>query len=289
MTVPKIPSVVLASALLAMQVERACAHGDLHEQIANVSAQIEKDPTNADLYLRRGELRRLHSEFPEAASDLGKADSMRPDWPQVALAKARLALSSGSFESTVQEMGRLLPKHPEYPEGWLLRARANTQLGRHSAAANDYTEIIRRVERPEPEIFLERAAALASSGNDHLKDALLGLNEGLAKLGSVMTLELAAYDLELKLKHTDDALRRIDRLTANSRRQESWLSRRGDILVQTGRIDEARVTYGKALEAIASLPPHIQGTAATTNLKQRISESLARLKQTAPASAATSN
>jgi hypothetical protein len=56
------------------------------------------------------------------------------------------------------------------------------------------------VERPEPEIFLERAAALASSGNDHLKDALLGLNEGLAKLGSVMTLELAAYDLELKFK-----------------------------------------------------------------------------------------
>jgi predicted Zn-dependent protease len=270
-------TILAVIALLAVRAERALAHGDLHEQIASVTAKIEKEPKNADLYLRRGELHRLHSEFPEAAADLEKAGVLLPASPQVALAKSRLALSAGNFEAAATEMDQLLPRHPEFPEGWLLRARARTRLGNHSEAAKDYAEIVRRVERPEPEIFLERAAALAASGEAHLDEALRGLEEGLTKLGSVMTLELAALDLELKMKRPDDALRRIDRLAASAKRQESWLARRGEILIQASRPDEARTAFNKALEAIKSLPPHLQATQATTDLKQRITTSLAKL------------
>ena len=260
----------------------ALAHGDLHEQIAAVSAQIEKEPRNAELFLRRGELRRLHAEFPEAAADFAKASEIHPGWPQVELAKSRLALSTGNFEAAAAGMDQLLPKHPEYPEGWLIRARARNHLGDSLGAAKDYTEIVKRLERPEPEIYLERAAALAAAGGNHLNEALQGLNEGLAKLGPVMTLELAALDLELKLSRFDDALRRVDRLAATARRQESWLTRRGDILVQLGRTDDARVAYLKALEAIAALPPHHQVTQATADLKKRIDTSLAKLKPSGP-------
>jgi predicted Zn-dependent protease len=270
-------TIVAVTALLVVRAEHASAHGDLHGQIASVTAQIEKEPQNADLYLRRGELRRLHSEFPEAAADLEKASALQPGSPQVAIAKSRLALSAGNFEAAAAEMDRLLPGHPEYPEGWLLRARARTRLGNQIESAKDYTEIVRRVERPEPEIFLERAAALAASGEDHLDEALLGLNEGLEKLGPVMTLELAALDLELRTKRLDEALRRVDRLTASVKRQESWLARRGDILVRASRPNEARDSFKKALEAINGLPPHIQATQATTDLKSRIMASLAKL------------
>jgi predicted Zn-dependent protease len=275
---PQSTSIILtAASLLVIRAEQAFAHGDLHGQIATVSAQIEKEPHNADLFLRRGELRRLHSEFPEAAADLEKAGALQPDSPQVALAKSRLALSTGKFEAAASEMDQLLPKHPEYPEGWLLRARARNQLGRQTEAAKDYTEIIGRVERPEPEIFLERAAALVGVGEQHFDEALRGLNEGLTKLGPAMTLELAALDVELKMKRFDDALRRVDRLAASAKRQESWFARRGDILVQASRPNEARIAFNKALEAIKTLPPHIQATQATTNLKQRIAASLSKL------------
>lgn len=274
-------SIFLAAGLLAFPVESVFAHGDLHGQIASVTAQIEKEPQNSDLFLRRGELRRLHSEFPEAAADLEKAGALQPDSPQVALAKSRLALSTGKFEAAVKEMDRLLPKRPEYPEGWLLRARARNQLGQQTEAAEDYTEIISRVERPEPEIFLERAAALVAVGEQHFDEALRGLNEGLTKLGPVMTLELAALDVELRMKRLDDALRRVDRLATSAKRQESWLARRGDILVQASRPNEARIAFNKALEAITTLPPHIQATQATTNLKQRIAASLAKLDEAA--------
>jgi predicted Zn-dependent protease len=271
--------IVLATALFFVRTERASAHGDLHGQIEKVSAEIAKEPQNADLYLRRGELRRLHAEFSEAASDFEKAAALRPDWPQVEIAKSRLAFSAGNFEAAIAGMDRLLPKHPEYPEAWLIRARAKARLGKHVEAAKDYSEIVERVDRPEQDIFLERAAALAVSGDDHLNEALRGLEVGLAKVGRVITLELAALDVELKLKRFDDALRRIDQIAAASKRQESWLARRGEVLIQAGRAEEARLTFRKALDAIAGLPPHIQATRSIAELKQRITTSIAKLEE----------
>lgn len=38
------------------------AHGDLHERIAALSLAIQASPTNASLFLQRGELHRLHQE-----------------------------------------------------------------------------------------------------------------------------------------------------------------------------------------------------------------------------------
>jgi predicted Zn-dependent protease len=274
---PRSSSFIAIAALLVTRADWAFAHGDLHGQIARVTEQIGKEPGNADLFLQRGELRRLHSEFPEASADFEKAAALRPDWPQVALAKSRLALSTGQFEASAAEMDQLLPKHPEYPEGWLLRARARARLGKHLDAASDYTEIVQRVERPEPDIFLERATALAATGETRFADALRGLEDGLTKLGPVMTLELAALDLQLKMKRFDDAIRRVDRLTANAPRKESWLTRRGDILARAGRANEARTAFQRALKAIDSLPPHHQATQATIDLKQRITTSMGAL------------
>jgi predicted Zn-dependent protease len=278
---PRSFSFIAIAALLVIRADWAFAHGDLHGQITRVTEQIEKEPGNADLFLQRGELRRLHSEFPEASADFEKAAVLRPDWPQVALARSRLALSTGQFEASAAELDRLLPKHPEYPEGWLLRARTRARLGKHLDAASDYTEIVQRVERPEPDIFLERATALAAAGEAHFADALNGLEDGLTKLGPVMTLELAALDLQLRMKRFDDAIRRVDRLAANAKRQEAWLARRGDILARAGRAKDARAAFQEALKAIDSLPPHHQATQATMDLKHRITTSIGALDSAA--------
>lgn len=268
---------LVSAALFVIRAERADAHGDLHEQIARVSALIEKEPGNAELFLQRGELHRLHSEFPDAAADFEKADALRPEWAQVRIAKGRLALSSGRFEAAVTEMDQLLPKNAEYPEGWLIRARARARLADHVGAAEDYTEIVRRVEKPEPDIFLERAAALVAAGDDHFAPALAGLEEGMTKLGNIVTLDLAALDLELKMKRFEQALQRIDRILNTSKRRDSWLARRGDVQVQAGRTEEARASYNESLEAIAALPAHHQATAATVELKKRVTAALAKL------------
>src|SRR2546429_3401664 len=47
-----------------------------------------------------------------------------------------------------------------------------------------------------------RDRALAAEGGDHLDEALRGLDEGIKRLGPIVTLELYAIDLELDRKST---------------------------------------------------------------------------------------
>ena len=59
-----IPLLVLCLAVLP-----AAAHLDLEIQIANVSEAIAREPENATLYLKRGELYRAHEEWSASESD----------------------------------------------------------------------------------------------------------------------------------------------------------------------------------------------------------------------------
>src|SRR2546429_3108060 len=51
-----------------------------------------------------------------------------------------------------------------------------------------------------------RDRALAAEGGDHLDEALRGLDEGIKRLGPIVTLEFYAIDLELAHKRYDSAL-----------------------------------------------------------------------------------
>src|SRR4030095_10208910 len=54
------------------------AHEGLHEQIVAITAKIRLDPTNASLFLKRGELHRLHRDWRRAAADYNRAARLAP-------------------------------------------------------------------------------------------------------------------------------------------------------------------------------------------------------------------
>ncbi|HTD66285.1 MAG TPA: hypothetical protein VK846_07125, partial [Candidatus Limnocylindria bacterium] len=157
-------------------------------------------------------------------------------------------------------------------EAYTTRARVLSKLGSFRAAVNDYTRAI-SFGKPNPELFIERAAACRSLGK--LEEALRGLDEGIKKMGPLITLELPAVDLEIALKHYDAALARIDAATARLQRKETWLVRRAEILHQAGREDEAKKNYNEALTAIARLPASHRSTRAMVDLDARIRAALA--------------
>jgi predicted negative regulator of RcsB-dependent stress response len=92
-------------------------------------------------------------------------------------------------------------------------------------------------------------------------------------------LQLEAIDLELTAKRYDAALARVETIAAQSARKEAWLARRGDILEQAGRVEEARVTCEQALAAMESLPARHRKTRATTKLEAQVRAALARLER----------
>ena len=209
------------------------AHEGLHEQIAAITAKIKRDPKNASLYLQRGELHRLHRDWARAAADYDRAEHLQPSLMIVELARGKMFFDSGKLQRAKLTLDRFLFRQPDHYEGLITRARVLAKLGGRMDAAKDFTQALTLSTVPEPELYLERANVLAADVRQ-LGEALRGLDEGINKLGPVVTLQLAAIDLELRRKNYDGALVRLDQIAAQSQRKESWLVRRGEIL-QTGR------------------------------------------------------
>ena len=128
--------------------------------------------------------------------------------------------------------------------------------------------------QPQPDLYIERARIAMTTGPDA---ALHGLDDGIRRLGPIVTLELEAIDIELRLARYDAALSRLDRVSAQAARKESWLARRGAILEAAGRLDDARSAYQAALAAAQSRPAWTQQTAASSELIDRLRSDVARL------------
>ncbi len=248
----------------------AVAHDGIHEQITEVTRRIERDPKNAALYLKRGELHRLHRDWDRASTDYDRAAQLNPQLAVVDLARGRMLYEAGRPQLAKPLLDRFLARQPKHAEAMVTRARISLKLGQQAEATKDFTAAIALAPQPQPEMYLERAGALTSAGEEFRNEALRGLDEGIEKLGPLVTLQLAAIDLELAQRRYDAALARLDKVAAQSPRKEQWLARRGEILEQAGRKAEARVAFTAALAAIETLPPHRRRVKTTTELETRL-------------------
>jgi predicted Zn-dependent protease len=123
---------------------------------------------------------------------------------------------------------------------------------------------------------------------DRPEAALGGLDEGIARLGPLVSLEQPAIELELQARRWDQALHRLDRLAAQSPRKESFHERRGQILLQAGRRAEARQAFRAALFALAALPPAQRATPAMAELEARLRRQLKLSRASPPAAGGSS-
>ena len=249
------------------------AHEDLHEQIVAITAKIKRDPKNAALYLQRGELHRLHRDWTRAAGDYDRASRLQPNLTIVDLGRGMMLLESRRFRQAKFVLDRFLRQQPHHVEGLITRGRVLARIGARLEAAKDFTEALALLPAPEPELYLERAQVLAADER-YIQEALRGLDEGIKRLGPLVTLESAAIDLELRGHNYDAALTRLDAVTTQSERKETWLVRRGEILKAAGRHEEARKAFSDAIVAIESLPPGRRQSRAITALQLRARSAL---------------
>lgn len=251
-------------------------HDGLHEQLKEVTARIKREPRNASLYLRRGELLRLHRDWNRAAADYDRAARLDPALTIVDLARGKMLFEAGRLRVARIALDRFLKRQPANVEALATRARVLVKIGSRIEGARDFTQAVAHSTTPQPELYLERAQALAGAGARYVDEALRGIDEGIEKLGPLVTLQLCAIELELRLSSYDAALGRLDRIAAQSPRKETWLVRRGEILAQAGRKDEARRAFIAALAAIQSLPSHRRQTRAILDLETHARAALAQ-------------
>jgi predicted Zn-dependent protease len=259
----------------------ALAHLDVDQQIAVVDKLLEARPEDPTLYLRRGELHRIHKDWKAAEKDYLQARTLNPDLDAVEYCLGRMRLEAGDPQRAVEHLDRYLEIRPEDARGRIALGRALVKLGRYVAAADEFSAALASAGEglSQPEIYLERARALAAAGPEHLDRALQGLDEGLEKLGEPVTLQLYAVELEVSAGRFDPALRRLDRLAAGSVRKEPWLMRKGAVLEAAGRPNEAGAVYRRALDAIDSLPASRRDSRAVLRMESEARAGLERVER----------
>lgn len=239
-------------------------------QIEQLTKEIEKDPGNVELYLRRGSLFRNHVDFEASYADFAKANSLAPQLATVDLMRGQLFLDWGWPLSARAYLDRFLTRQPNHVEGLVFRARALVKLNMRLAAVRDYDLALATSPEPGPDLFVERAQVLMAEGPEQAAAAVKGLDDGLKRLGPLVTLQLFAIDAELKIENYDGALARVDKVADRSPRKETWLARRAEILMQAGRPAEAKRAYESALAALQTLPPTRRNVPAMLELAKRI-------------------
>ena len=261
--------VTMCLTLLSSSVQ---AHEGLHEQIVAITTKIKRDPKNATLYLQRGELHRLHRDWTRANADYDRAARLQPELEVVNFVRGKMFFESGRLQRARITLDRFLAQQPSHFEGLVTRARVLAKLGAADDAIKDFTQAL--AVSADPELYLERAQVAARNAK-RVEEALIGLDEGIKRLGPLVTLQLAAIDLELRRHSYDTALARLDIVMSQSERKETWLARRGEILTLAGRSEEARAAFQNALAAIDSLPPSRRQARSITALQLRIRSALA--------------
>lgn len=254
----------------------AQAHGELLIRIAAVTRQIEATTNNpAQLYLERGELHREHLGWEEAGADYARAAQFDPNLAAVDFCRAKLLADSGQLEAARAMFDKVLARSPTDGEAFVGRARVLARLGQRQPAVADYRRGLHLTREPEPEYFQELAQLLEIEGK--LDEAVRCLDDGIRKLGFVAALQSYALDLELKRGKHDAALVRLETILARAMRKETWLARRGDILLAAGRPAEAGKSFEASLETVKTLPLRIQQGPAMLNLQAHIHAALAAL------------
>lgn len=269
----------LAAALCAVALSIAApplaAHGELHNQIAEMDRQIAAQPDNTALLLRRAELHRIHREWALADQDYARVEALQPKHPEVQWLRARATLEAGKPQLALPELDRYLALYPDHATARLTRARALVALGRHPQAAADYALALERMPQPNPDHYLELVKAQRDSGMSPAVQ-LASIEKGINRLGFVPSLEDVALDIEMRAKRWDAALFRIDRQISVAARKERLLYRRGQVLAQAGRRDEAIAAFRASMHEIEKLPEALRTPRATAQLIEQVQLELRR-------------
>ena len=255
------------------------AHGSFHDRLEGLNRQIEASPSDPELLIGRSALYLSHGLWQRALADVDQAATFDPTQPDLDLQRGLIWLQAGDPGRAQVGLARFLVSNPSHTGARLARARALARQERWVEAADEYAHAIRHQSQPVPETYLERSRALGRAEPSNPDASLRCLDQGIAALGSAPVLEAEALALEIRAGRFDAALQRLEGLVSRSPRRETWLARRGDILGQAGRSQEALAAYGEARREIEGLAAHRRQTDAVRELETRVHDAVARLER----------
>jgi predicted Zn-dependent protease len=261
---------LLAAALWLGAVPMALGHGDVHQTIALLSAEIEAKPAPVRLLFERASLYANYDHWTEALSDLDRVAALEPAHELEPSLRASILRRSGKPAEARGLQEAFLQKHPHNARVRREYAQTLADLKDTAGALRELDAVIAAAQHPPPDAVALRLR-LAESADPTA--ALEWLN-GFLTNHPLPVFQEEALRMEVKLDRTDAALARMDRMIAAAPRPEFLLLRKAELLNAGGEKSAAAEAARAAQSALAKLPPHVRSTKACADLASRAAQFL---------------
>ena len=205
----------------------AWSHTDLIEQINNLTAELQHQPTDVELLMQRGDLYRRHEDYETAARDFATARKLRPDFPLLDFYQGRLFLETGDATAAERLLKQYLDVHPEHAAAWVLLGDAKMVLDQPEVAAENYAQAIIRSQKPSPSLYRLQILALVAAGEQHWSGARKIVDEGLSRFPIEVSLLGLGTDIALAENAPATAIAYIELLPQPILKLPQWKSRLG--------------------------------------------------------------
>ena len=243
------------------------AHGDLDLQIERISKRIEKEPHNAKLYIKRGQLYAKHKEPKEAKQDYLYARNLDAKLLITDLLLAQLLVDNNKADVALSYVNLFLETHANHSIALITRAKIYQQMRQSDLCQKDLESAMAYLPEPNPSHFIAISEAVLLTDDSNISEALSWLKKGEKKFGFDIVLKSKEVDLYVQSKQYENAILTIDKIMEHFQRKEKWLFQKAIIYEKGGEIDLAKIHYDATLEAINQLPKRIQMTAKIIELE----------------------
>ncbi len=260
-------TLIIAGILCFAFNSRLPAHGDLSEQIERISKRIEKDSTNAKLYLKRGQLHAQHKDFKEAKQDYYKARKLNKEFFVTDLLLAQLYAENNLPDTALIHANAYLKHHPTHPNALITRAGIYQHLGEFDLCQKDLENAIANIKAPNPGHFVSISKAVLLKDSSNVAEAVEWLKKGEEEFGFDIVLKTKEAELYVQSKQYENAILTIDNIIEQFPRKEKWLYEKAMIYEKMGNIDLAKKEYEATLTAIQKLPKRLQKTSKMLQLE----------------------
>ena len=261
--------------------EASLAHPGGHERIKLLSQQIEKNPQNADLLIKRAlEALEEHRSYEAAEADLNAAKPLISNEKTGSQYHYVMGLFH-HFQKRYQEADshfksclQLQPSNPLCRRKMAESASAQNNLSR---ATSIYTDLLRTSPSVEADDYFQLVQMLVETGQHD--QALTYIAQAQKKFGFLPHFEKLAVTIEQSRGNFSNAFKHHNKLKPYFGKTPQWQYKQGMLFLESGDATQAKTMLD---EALTTLNRRKKNTQVNIELRESIQIQLKRINQKHP-------
>jgi len=257
--------VFILSIFVALFHAPAMSHPGASSAIDHYNHEIERQPRDQSLYIRRGIAYSSDGQYDKALADFKQAEQLGPPI-MVGFDLGVLFYRRGELDLAKAQFDTYLDTFPDHAACLEYRARLLRDMGDPKGSVTDFQRVFELQQRPNPGHYISVADMLEANGPEGVIQALAILDGGNAKLGVTPQLQKRAIRLELQRGRPDLAIERLDALKPMLGHSPEWKVEMAELQLQSGEEEAASQLLKEATEQLDSL----RKTPARQALRERV-------------------